>query len=169
MPRTNDRAAASFTPEPLRRADPAHRPLAAEPSMLLSARSGVTKKASAIVGCAAGPSPRILQTPPRERLCEVDDWSDAEDADFAAGEMLLRLHAAELIDRLQRWACDLDVRQSQLNLQSASQDHRERQFRLWMQAREAELQERLEGAEQREKALRDSARRLALAELGNRP
>lgn len=169
MPRTDDRAAASFTPEPLRRADPAHPPLAAEPSMLSPARSGVTKKAAAMVGCAAGPSPRILQTPPRERLCEVDHWSDAEDADFAAGEMLLRLHAAELIDRLQRWACDLDVRQSQLNLQSASQDHRERQFRLWMQAREAELQERLEGAEQRDQDLRDSARRLALAELGNRP
>lgn len=152
MPRTVDRTADSLTlSEPLRRADPAHTMLSSEPAMLSPVRRGAPSQA--------------LQS--SKAVVWPKDWDDTGEAEFATGETLLRLHATELIDRLQRWSCDLDARQSQLNLQSASQDQRERQFRLWSQARETELMQRLRAAEQQEKRLRESARRLALTELGN--
>lgn len=186
MPGSDDRAADSLTPEPLRRTDPPHGPLAAEPSLLFPTPERVKKRVAAGVGCASSDRSRNLaawshqatlqqgmlhqERPPRESLrrpLPADNPIDADEGDFAASEALLRLHATELIDRLQEWSRDLDARQSQLNLQSASQDQRERQFRLWTQAREAELQERLRVAEERDKELRESAHRLALAELGN--
>lgn len=90
---------------------------------------------------------------------------DSGEADFAACESLLKLHAADLIERLQAWARDLDARESQINMRSALQDHRERQFRLWAQSHRADLEESVRAHEQRDKDLRDSARRLAILEL----
>lgn len=60
-------------------------------------------------------------------LPNVDDW--------------LRLHAADLISRLQHWAADLDAREAQLNARTSIQEHRERRFRLRQQDISTEMAE----------------------------
>lgn len=87
---------------------------------------------------------------------------------MATRESLLKLQAADLIERLQVWSSDLDGRESQINSRAALQDHRERQFRLWAQSRRADLEESIRAAEERAEELREAARRLAIAELSQR-
>ncbi len=51
----------------------------------------------------------------------------------------LGLHAADLIQRLQHWEADLEIRETELNARSALQDHLQRQFRIQRHELMAEL------------------------------
>lgn len=82
-------------------------------------------------------------------------------ADVSREERWLRLHAAELIDRLQSWSVDLDSREAQLNARAALLDHRERQLRLQRQSAESDLTELKRSIESEYEQLRACARRLA--------
>lgn len=110
-------------------------------------------------------SPVASRGPSVSPAAAVDETREAE---MAARESLLRLHAADLIERLQVWSSDLDARESQINSRAALQDHRERQFRLWAQSRRADLEDSIRAAEERAEELCEAARRLTLAELTQR-
>ncbi len=53
---------------------------------------------------------------------------------------MLHAHAEDLIAFLQSWSDDLDQRSAKLNADIATQERRERSFRLWMQQRRAEME-----------------------------
>jgi hypothetical protein len=74
----------------------------------------------------------------------------------------LQIHAAELIDRLQHWASDLDARESQLNARFAVQDHRERQFRMKQQDIAAEMCEQQRAIERFHREIQIRAERLVI-------
>jgi hypothetical protein len=76
----------------------------------------------------------------------------------------LRLHAGELVDRLQAWASDLDSREAQLNARTSLQDHRERRFRLQQQDAATELAEQQRSIERLRREIEAQARRLAFQE-----
>jgi hypothetical protein len=76
-------------------------------------------------------------------------------------ESWLRLHAADLIDRLSNWSQDLDAREAQLNARIAKEDLRERQFRLHQQVALAEMDEQQRAVDRLRKEIEDHARRLA--------
>lgn len=76
-------------------------------------------------------------------------------------EEWLRLHAAELVDRLQTWADELDTREAKLNARSSIQDQRERRFRLEQQNAEIELSELRRSTERLRCEVETHARRLA--------
>lgn len=79
----------------------------------------------------------------------------------------LRLHATDLIDRLQTWASDLDAREAQLNSRTSIQEHRERQFRLRQQDLATELAEQQRSIDRLRQEIEAQARRLAFqTELG---
>jgi hypothetical protein len=84
---------------------------------------------------------------PAESLSKPHDW--------------LRLHAGELVDRLQAWATDLDAREAQLNARTSLQDHRERRFRLQQQDAATELAEQQRSIERLRVEIETQARRLA--------
>lgn len=73
----------------------------------------------------------------------------------------LRLHACELVDRLQSWADDLDAREAKLNARSSLQDLRERRFRLEQQNAETELAEQQRSTDRLRREVEADARRLA--------
>ncbi|QDT02971.1 hypothetical protein K227x_13500 [Rubripirellula lacrimiformis] len=73
----------------------------------------------------------------------------------------LRLHASDLIDRLQTWSADLDAREAQLNVRDSLQDHRERQFRLLQQDAAAELSEQQRAIDRIRSEINAQARRMA--------
>ncbi len=73
----------------------------------------------------------------------------------------LRLHAIDLIDRLQAWASDLDAREAQLNSRTSIQEHRERGFRLRQQDLATELAEQQRSIERLRHEIEAQARRLA--------
>lgn len=78
-----------------------------------------------------------------------------------ASEEWLRLHANDLIDRLQTWAADLDSREAQLNARASLQDHRERRSRLQQQDLATQLAEQERSVERLRKQIEAQARRLA--------
>lgn len=87
---------------------------------------------------------------------------DTQSADRSPGNHdWLRLHASELLDRLQSWASDLDAREAQLNARLSVQDHRERRFRLIQQDIAAELAEQRRSIERLREENLAQARRLA--------
>lgn len=73
----------------------------------------------------------------------------------------LRLHATDLIDRLQSWASDLDAREAQLNSRTSIQEHRERRFRLRQQDLATELAEQQRSIDRLRLEIEAQARRLA--------
>lgn len=73
----------------------------------------------------------------------------------------LRLHASDLIDRIQHWSDSIDSRESSLNARSAQQDRRERQFRLKQQDLAVELDEQRRSIERLRLELETQTRRLA--------
>jgi hypothetical protein len=73
-------------------------------------------------------------------------------------------HAEDLIDTLQRLSEDLDIRSAKLNADIASQERRERAFRLWAQQRAEELRALRDDCERERQQLKAQARRIALAE-----
>lgn len=73
----------------------------------------------------------------------------------------LRLHATDLIDRLQAWASDLDAREAQLNSRTSIQEHRERRFRVRQQDLATELAEQQRSIERLRHEIKAQARRLA--------
>lgn len=81
--------------------------------------------------------------------------------DSAAQEDWLRLHAVDLIGRLQAWACDLDAREAQLNSRTSLLEHLERRFRLHQQDRNAELAEQQRSIERLRRDLETQTRQLA--------
>ncbi len=73
----------------------------------------------------------------------------------------LHLEAVDLIAKLQQWEAELDAREAQLNVRSAIEEHRERQFRVEQQSAIADLAEQSRAMERIEAELRSRARRLA--------
>jgi hypothetical protein len=89
------------------------------------------------------------------------DRDSAEADEFAGHHDWLRLHAAELLDRLQYWASDLDAREARLNARLSVQDYRERRFRLLQQDVAAQLAEQQRSSERLREENLAQARRLA--------
>ena len=98
---------------------------------------------------------------------------DAGPAETAGEELQphgwLDLHAAELIDRLQQWADDLDSREAQLNARSARQDLRERQFRMHQHDVSTAMAEQQREDERLRGLLEAQARRLAFQDPSGFP
>jgi len=80
-------------------------------------------------------------------------------------ESWLRLHAAELIRRLQTWANGLDAREATLNAAFARQDLRERQFRLQQNEFQAEMDAAEQAADELHQKVAAQSRRLAFQSL----
>ncbi len=97
---------------------------------------------------------------PKQAGCDEPDSA----AEFDSADDWLRLHATDLIDRLQSWASDLDARESQLNARASLQDHRERCFRLQQQDVATELAEQQRSIERLRQESEAQARRLAFAD-----
>lgn len=91
----------------------------------------------------------------------TDSGSSVMPRDHRSPEAWLRLHASDLVDRLQSWASDLDAREAQLNARSSLQDHRERRFRLHQQDVSTELAEQQRAIERLRREVEAQARRLA--------
>jgi hypothetical protein len=85
----------------------------------------------------------------------------ASETDLASKEDWLRLHATDLLDRLQTWASDLDAREAQLNARLSVQDHRERRFRIHQHDVATELAEQQRSIERLRAENKAQARRLA--------
>lgn len=83
------------------------------------------------------------------------------ESNVETSDVLLNLHAIDLVDRLQSWAADLDAREAQLNSRTSLQDHRERQFRLAQQDAETELAEQQRAIERLRREVEAQARRIA--------
>lgn len=77
----------------------------------------------------------------------------------------LRLHATDLIRRLQDWASGLDAREATLNAAYARQDLRERKFRLHQQEIETQIAAHKQAAEDLRQRINASLRRLAFRNL----
>ena len=73
----------------------------------------------------------------------------------------LRLHASDLIERIQHWSDSVDSRESMLNARTAQQERRERQFRLKQQDLAVELDEQRRSIERLRRELETQTRRLA--------
>ncbi len=88
-------------------------------------------------------------------------------SELASGdqEAWLRLHAAELIRRLQAWAHGLDIREATFNAAMARQDVRERQFRIQQSEFQAEMNSATEAADELRKQIAAQCRRLAFQTL----
>ncbi len=84
----------------------------------------------------------------------------------AGPHLWLALHADDLIDRMQAWASKLDSRESQLNLYSALQDQRERQFRMKQQDILAQLSEQQRSVDRLRERMEAQARRLTFRAAG---
>jgi len=79
-------------------------------------------------------------------------------------QALRAAHADDLLTFLQSWSEELDERASRLHADMASQERRERAFRLWMQNRRAELEAQIETYHQAQSQAETAARRLAITE-----
>ncbi|MGB7342593.1 MAG: hypothetical protein WBD20_00120 [Pirellulaceae bacterium] len=80
-------------------------------------------------------------------------------------EAWLKLHAAELIRRLQTWANGLDAREASLNAACARQDLRERQFRLKQAEFQAEMDDAQQDVDDLRRQIAAQSRRLAFQSL----
>lgn len=72
-------------------------------------------------------------------------------------------HADDLIGFLQQWSEDLDQRSARLHADIATQERRERAFRLWMQNRRAEWEQKITECEQMQRHAEAVARRIAFS------
>lgn len=84
-----------------------------------------------------------------------------EAGDIPSQDEWLRLHAIDLIGRLQDWSADLDSREAQLNSRTSIQEQRERSFRLRQQDLATELAEQQRSVERLRREIEAQARRLA--------
>jgi hypothetical protein len=116
----------------------------------------------------AGPSAAAVSGPPSHPPANAAaiGWGQrptlAAEPEFAGTrDQWLQLHADDLVERMQRWAADLDAREAQLNARASLQDHRERRARLEQQELANELAEQERSIERLRKELEAQARRLA--------
>lgn len=108
--------------------------------------------------------PGSREDPARRAGSTEVGWAGAGgDPSHAFHDSLLRLHAADLINRLQGWAEELDAREARLNGQAAQQDLRERQFRTVRQSSLADLREQRRAIERLREALEEPSRQGAIA------
>ncbi len=70
-------------------------------------------------------------------------------------------HADDLIEFLQHWSEELDMRSARLNADIATHERRERAFRLWMQNQRIECEQLHQSCQQTDSELKSKARRLA--------
>ncbi|NNE01517.1 MAG: hypothetical protein HKN47_29750 [Pirellulaceae bacterium] len=91
--------------------------------------------------------------------------STAVAAEPVGREAWLKLHATDLIRRLQTWATDLDAREADLNASFARQDLRERRFRLHQQEIEIQMAQHQQAANELQEQMQAHARRLAFQSL----
>jgi len=75
----------------------------------------------------------------------------------------LKLHAADLIDKLAHWSDQLDAREAGLNVREAIQDRQRRQDRLRLQSLAAEIVEARAELDQIRRQIAAEARRTAFA------
>ncbi len=96
------------------------------------------------------------------------DSQPSSESQQAWHESLLNLHAADLVQHLQRWSLEIDAREAQLNARSALQDLQERQFRQWSNSQTAEIEELTRAAIAHEHELRSAVRRNVIMETNRR-
>ncbi len=96
-----------------------------------------------------------------ESTVSDDRWTRHADAITRREDDWLRLHASELIERLQAWADDLDRREAHLNSRTALLEHRERQLRLQEQNAQCELVAMKSALQREVNEVRAVARRIA--------
>lgn len=151
--------------EPLHRIDQAHKLIAeldspaaihGEPfTAPLPGSTAALAKESPTSAPAAEVSPPVVKTATSAASTgtrETDDLRSkfvAEAEPSWSPEQMLHAHAEDLIAFLQSWSDDLDQRSAKLHADIATQERRERSFRLWMQQRRAEME--LEQAQQQKK------------------
>lgn len=105
--------------------------------------------------------------PRDERIPNADQTESTSDQlvkDLIGREGWLRLHATDLIRRLQDWASGLDAREATLNASYARQDIRERKFRLHQQEIERQIAAHKQAAEDLRQRINASLRKLVFCD-----
>ncbi len=161
--------------QPLHRIDQAHQLIAdldspadehREPILAFVPGSAAAKESPTIETAAEVSPPKAnpLLSTGTPRFRDIGDLSQPIEHDYAeptwSPEQMLHAHAEDLITFLQNWSDDLDQRSAKLNADIATQERRERSFRLWMQQRRAEI-EAEQTLQQTEQSSRQAAARRA--------
>ncbi len=102
---------------------------------------------------------------PHDQPTHNQPTHDQHEASSIDRDAWLRLHADELIRRLQLWATGLDAREAHLNAAYAQQDLRERKFRLQQMDFQNEMSEARRSVEQLRTQVDAQSRRLAFESL----
>ncbi len=89
--------------------------------------------------------------------------STSENTDFDPAA-IRTAHADDLIGFLQQWSEELDERAAKLHADIATQERRERAFRLWMQNRRTDLDSQIAQYQTAQRQAEAIARRLAVGE-----
>ncbi len=128
----------------------------------VGAGSALVATTNRVTHSAVAPDVETTGPPSPGPLSPGPDSGHQETGEGVTGrEDWLRLHACELVDRLQSWADDLDAREAKLNARSSLQDLRERRFRLEQQNAETELAEQQRSTDRLRREVEADARRLA--------
>ncbi len=103
-----------------------------------------------------------LLLPLKEQQFTDHPTEKASDAsDNGERDHWLRLHAVELISRLQAWADELEARERRLDARSAQQAHQESQLRRSQLTAESEIARQKESLERLRMQLRAHAQRMS--------
>lgn len=140
-----------------RRIDDGHAPLANHVPAALRVTTDVESDDSAT-------SAKAEKAPEFATELNVSGVSEAE----AWRQSLLRLHAEDLVVRLQDWADDVDAREALLNARVAMHERSERTFRMKQQAFQTEMAERQNQVERLKERVEMHAHRIAFRDHDSR-
>jgi hypothetical protein len=103
------------------------------------------------------PPQRGSETDAVANQCEVTDIFEVDP------QAIRQAHEDDLIGFLQQWSEDLDQRSARLHADIATQERRERAFRLWMQNQRAEWEQKMDECQKLQRHAEVVARRLAFS------